>query len=121
MDVTATAPNNFIVSVIDTHTSDTGTGGNVSITTGNLNVIGDPSSAVFFVDSGTTGPAGGHGGDITFTARNIELNNTFVNSGDFIARAIGPEAAGSGGNITITADVLHLTAGRQRPFIIWLA
>src|SRR6185503_12964992 len=28
MDVTATAPNNFIVSVIDTHTSDTGTGGN---------------------------------------------------------------------------------------------
>lgn len=97
--------------LIDTHTSGNGKAGNVNIATnGNLDVMGQQTGPMFFIDSGTIGPDSGHGGDITIAATNITLNSVQINSGDFIARALSNEAGGSGGNVTIAADTLNMSS-----------
>ncbi|MEO7860612.1 MAG: filamentous hemagglutinin N-terminal domain-containing protein [Nitrospirales bacterium] len=96
--------------LIDTHTSGSGKAGNVSIeTTGNLNVTGQPTGPLFFIDSGTVGLDGGHGGDVMMSAENIRLENANINSGDNVAVNSLQHAAGSGGKVTITTDTLSMT------------
>lgn len=96
--------------IIDTHTSGSGTAGTVSIkTTGNLNVTGQPTGPLFFIDSGTVGLDGGHGGDVTMTAENIRLQNANISTGDEIAINSLQDSSGSGGHVTITADTLAMT------------
>ncbi|WNM60745.1 two-partner secretion domain-containing protein [Candidatus Nitrospira neomarina] len=108
LDATSSSLDLFF-SLIDTHTSGSGTGGQVSITTpGELNVTGNPTGQMFFIDTGTRGDGGGHGGAISIAAGNIQLENTSINSGDFIARQLD-FALGSGGDVTIIADTLQMT------------
>jgi filamentous hemagglutinin family protein len=96
--------------LIDTHTSDRGRGGSVTIqTSGDLTVTGNPIGQMYYLDSGMIGTAGGKGGNVTLASKNIQLANTRINSGDFLARNIGNEATGSGGNISISADTVRLT------------
>lgn len=96
--------------LIDTHTSGSGMAGNVSIETiGNLNVTGQPTGPLFFIDSGTVGFDGGHGGDVTMSAENIRLQNANISTGDFVATNSLQDSAGSGGNVRITADTLSMT------------
>jgi len=61
-----------------------------------------------FIDSGTTGLAGGTGGNVTITAGNIKLQKANINTGDLVARSLFQDAVGSGGNLSITADTFQL-------------
>jgi large exoprotein involved in heme utilization and adhesion len=95
--------------LIDTHTSGSGKGGDVTITaTGNLIATGPILNNLFLIDSGTTGLAGGTGGDVTIKAQNIQLTRSSINTGDFVARNLFQDAVGSGGNLSITADTFQL-------------
>ncbi|MEK7764202.1 MAG: filamentous hemagglutinin N-terminal domain-containing protein [Nitrospirota bacterium] len=110
LDVSATALDNFIVSAIDTHTSGSGKAGDVRITaTKNLKATSDNSGLIFFIDSGTIGPDGGHGGNVTLNAKNVDIQQAQINTGDYVAVNSFEDAAGSGGNLTINADSLSLT------------
>jgi filamentous hemagglutinin family protein len=96
-------------SLIDTHTSGNGKGGDVKITaTGDLIGTGLPNNFLFLIDSGTTGLAGGTGGDVTIKAQTIQLTHSSINTGDFVARNLFQDAAGSGGNLSITTDSFEL-------------
>jgi large exoprotein involved in heme utilization and adhesion len=91
--------------LIDTHTSGSGKGGDINITaTGNLIGTGPPINILFLLDSGTTGLAGGTGGDVTIKTQNVQLSHSLINTGDFLARNLFQDAVGSGGNLSITAD-----------------
>ncbi|MEO8324896.1 MAG: filamentous hemagglutinin N-terminal domain-containing protein, partial [Nitrospirota bacterium] len=108
-NLSATSSAEPLFALIDTHTTGSGTGGQVRITTpGDLNVTGNQTGQMYFIDSGTIGENGGHGGGITIAAGKVQLENTSINSGDFIARQID-FALGSGGDVTITADTLQMT------------
>jgi filamentous hemagglutinin family protein len=97
--------------LIDTHTSDDGRGGNVNImtypdsATGNLFVSGTVTTGFRFIDSGTAGT--GTGGDVTVDAKNIDLELTAITTGDFVARQDFIEPSGSAGNLTIAAESLE--------------
>ena len=94
--------------LIDTHTSGSGKGGDVTITTiGNLIAAG-PSSSMYLIDSGTTGLAGGTGGNVAVSAQNVTLQRASINTGDFVAAARFEDVVGSGGNLSITADTLQV-------------
>ncbi|BFU96581.1 MAG: protein of unknown function [Nitrospira sp.] len=109
-DITGTAINSFLFSVIDTHTSGSGRAGNVAIDTGDLNFTAIQFAGVpIFVDSGTIGPNGGHGGDISIRAHNFTANDTVINSGNSLALQLGEESTGSAGNISISADSLQFS------------
>ena len=115
MDVTATTLNNFLFSVIDTHTSGPapgpGNAGNVTIetTTGGLALTGDPFGLALFIDSGTTGQ--GRGGDVTITAtgQSVQMQDIYLSTGNFVANIFGEDATGAAGNVAISADSVHLT------------
>jgi large exoprotein involved in heme utilization and adhesion len=93
--------------LIDTHTSGVGRAGNVSATTGNLQMSYQLAGVALFIDSGTAGA--GHGGDVAITAQNVALEGTGISTGDFTARTLSQDASGSAGNVTITTDSLQLT------------
>ncbi len=105
MEVTAQAED--FLSVIDTHTSGAGRGGNVNVTTGDLQATGTGLETLF--DTGTIGTAGGQGGDINISATNIRLKTITMNTGVLTALFLGEEATGSAGNVTMTADTIQLT------------
>lgn len=110
MDITATAVDSFLYSVIDTHTSGSGNAGNVRINTGDLTVRGDPLGGLtLFIESGTSGINPGRGGDVTIMARTIEVQDTSVSTGNLSAFLLGEGGAGTGGNVTVTADSLKMT------------
>jgi filamentous hemagglutinin family protein len=110
MDMTGTAINSFLFSVIDTHTSGSGKAGNVSIDTGDLNFTAIQFAGLpFFIDSGTIGPNGGHGGDISIRAHNFTASDTGINSGNTMALQFGEESTGSAGNLSISAESLQFT------------
>jgi filamentous hemagglutinin family protein len=110
LDVAGAALDNFIVSVIDTHTSGSGKAGDVSITaTDHLTVAGENGVLIYFIDSGTVGPDGGHGGNVELQAKNMDFQFTNINTGDNVALNNFEEAAGSGGNLIINATSLNLT------------
>ncbi len=110
MDMTGTAIDSFLFSVIDTHTSGSGKAGNVNIDTGDLNFTAIQFAGLpFFIDSGTTGANGGQGGDINIHAHNFTANDTGINSGNGLALQFGEESTGSAGNISISADSLQFT------------
>jgi filamentous hemagglutinin family protein len=107
-EITGTAIDSFLFSVIDTHTSGPGKAGNVSIDTGELNFTAIQFAGMpMFVDSGTISPNGGHGGDITIRAHNFIANDTAINSGNTLALQLGEDSTGSAGNISITANSLE--------------
>ena len=107
-DLTGTAIDSFIFSVIDTHTSGSGKAGNVSIATGDLTVTGISIGGFpFFIDGGTIGPTGGHGGDISITAHAFNAQDTLVNSGNSLALQVGEESTGSAGNVSMSVDSLQ--------------
>ncbi|NOU09780.1 MAG: filamentous hemagglutinin N-terminal domain-containing protein [Nitrospira sp.] len=96
--------------LIDTHTTSTGQAGPVNVkATGNLNVIGQPTGPMFFIDSGMIESESGNGGDVSIAARNIGLQYAQINTGDFVARLLSKESGGSGGNLTITADTINMS------------
>jgi filamentous hemagglutinin family protein len=108
LDITGTAINSFLFSVIDTHTSGSGKAGNVTIDTGDLNFTAVQFAGMpMFIDSGTIGPNGGHGGDITLRAHNFTANDTAINSGNTLALQLGEDSTGSAGNISISAESLQ--------------
>lgn len=96
----------FYPAVISTVNSGTGgRGGDVNITTGNLNATGDPFGFAFFIDSGKAGD--GPGGNITIEADNFQMQDIFLNTGDnFDFDPFDP--TGIAGNVTIRADELGL-------------
>ena len=95
-----------IFALIDSRTLGDGTGGNVSIKTGNLRVAG-PSGLFYFVDSGVQGA--GRGGDVTINANAIDLTGTTIGTGAERAAGLGIEASGPSGNLTFDADSLRTT------------
>jgi len=110
LDATSTADSLF--ALIDTHTSGMGKGGDVSIAaTGNLTVTGSSSNQMFFIDSGTTGLAGGTGGSVTITAMagNVQLVSSNINTGDLVAQQTNQDSSGSGGDVMIAADTFQMT------------
>lgn len=110
MDMTGTAIDSFLFSVIDTHTSGSGKAGNVNIDTGDLNFTAIQFAGLpFFIDSGTIGSNGGLGGDISIRAHNFTAADTGINSGNSLALQVGEESTGSAGNISISADSLQFT------------
>ena len=106
----ATSTSEEIFSLLDTHTSGTGRGGNVSITADNVIVAGlAGTNAFFFIDSGTGGS--GRGGDVTITAASIDLDHTTISTGDFLAINTLEDpstVSGSAGNIQITGNSLQV-------------
>ena len=107
-DITGTAINSFLFSVIDTHTSGSGRAGNVNIDTGDLNFTAVQFAGLpMFIDSGTISSNGGHGGDITIRAHNFNANDTAINSGNTLALQLGEDSTGSAGDISITANSLQ--------------
>ena len=98
-----------IIPIIDTHTSASGTAGDVTISlTGTLKSTGDPFAGGFFIDTGTLGADGGQGGNVTINAKHINLENGIISTGDFISGLIGEDAAGSAGKFTTNAETLRL-------------
>lgn len=96
--------------LIDTHTTGIGQAGPIHIrATGNLNVSGQPTGPMFFLDSGMLGTDSGNGGDVTVSARNVHLQHTRINTGDLVARLLSEESGGSGGNLTITTDTINIS------------
>jgi len=75
--------------LIDTHTEGAGNGGNVTLNTGELTVMGN------FIMSGTAGA--GNGGNVTVNADTVNLQTANIDTGDAI---LGGE--GSGGDVTFT-------------------
>jgi len=111
-NLNATSTADSLFALIDTHTSGRGKGGDVSIAaTGNLTVTGSSSNQMFFIDSGTTGLAGGTGGSVTITATagNVQLVRSSINTGDFVAQQTGQDSSGSGGDVMIAADTFQMT------------
>ena len=111
-NLNATSTADSLFALIDTHTSGSGKGGDVSIAaTGNLTATGSSSNLMFFIDSGTTGLAEGAGGGVTITATtgNVQLVSSSINTGDFVATQTGQESSGSGGDVTIAADTFQQT------------
>ena len=107
MDVLIREGSFFFGPVIDSVTLGTGQAGSVNITTGVLEVTGDPFGFAFFIDSGNAGD--GLGGDVTITADNFTMKHAFLNTGDnFNFRPFPP--IGPAGNLTIFADVLDFTS-----------
>jgi filamentous hemagglutinin family protein len=105
-----TAPTQDMLMVIDSHTSDSGRGGNVTLTTGDLTVTGDPFGGItFFINSGTTGIDAGHGGNVTIKANEFHMEAASISTGNSVALQLGEEATGSGGNVTISADSLQFS------------
>lgn len=90
--------------LVDTHASNNGKAGNITIETGNLNVTG-PSGLFYFLDSGVQ--ADGHGGNATITADTINLTGTTISTGAERAAGRLIEASGPSGNLTIDADSLR--------------
>jgi len=94
------------VSLIDSHTSGTGHGGNVTIGTGTgrltVNAIPTAEGRVF-ITSGTGRE--GDGGKVTITAGDIELTETTIDTGNNLLGG-----AGSGGALKISASSLVLDA-----------
>jgi filamentous hemagglutinin family protein len=112
MDLTGSAPNNFMVSVIDSHTSGSGKAGDVSITAANnLTMAAHDFSLVVAIDSGTTGASVNEakGGNVTLTAKSISLQGAQINTGIFLDSFTGVRGPGSGGNLTITTDSLKMS------------
>ena len=106
--ITSTADSSF--ASIDTHTSGSGKGGDVTIIApGKLTATGGLSNQMYFVDSGTAPSAEGTGGSATITAGKVELTRSSINTGDFIAQQGGENSPGPGGNVLITADTFHVT------------
>lgn len=109
MDVTATAQDSLIFSVIDTHTSSSGKAGSVGVRTGDLTVTGEILGGLpVFVDSGIIGNNGGHGGDINVMARTFNAQDTVINSGNAVGFEQEIPSTGQAGNIAISADSLQL-------------
>ena len=110
MNISGTAVDSFLYSIIDTHTSGSGNAGNVSIATGDLTVRGDPLGGLtLFIESGTSGINPGRGGDVTITARTIEFQDTSISTGNLSAVLLGEGGAGTAGKVTITADSVKMT------------
>ena len=114
MDITGTTLNNFAFSMIDTHTTGSGKAGDVSITTGDLTVAGDPFAFAFVIDSGTNGPEGGHGGDVVITAHTIQAQYAMLTTGTFnteffLDPLFTDNSTGSASNVTISADSLNMS------------
>ena len=96
--------------LIDTHTSETGRAGRVTIGTESLDAR-IANNGAYLIDSGTS--AEGNGNNVTVAATHVTLQNANINTGDFRAINSTPQnfnATGSGGNITINADTISLKA-----------
>jgi large exoprotein involved in heme utilization and adhesion len=108
--MTVMAPTQDTLTVIDSHTSGSGRGGNVTIGTGDLTVAGDPmGGTTFFINSGTIGVDGGHGGDVAITANRFQMDSANMSTGNSVAQLLGEDAIGSGGNVTISAETLQFS------------
>lgn len=109
-ELTASSTATDLFAIIDSHTSGSGNGGSVNISTSrNVNVTGTPDGFTLLADSGTIGTAGGRGGNVTITAEKVALTDAAINTGDTVARFTGQDAAGSGGNLTIEVNSLQLS------------
>jgi large exoprotein involved in heme utilization and adhesion len=96
-------------SLVDSHTSGDGRGGDVHIATSNLAVSGTTTPVFFFIDSGTAG--NGHGGNVTINATTVDLDFASISTGQFTSSALLTVTSGvngSAGNVAITADTLRL-------------
>jgi filamentous hemagglutinin family protein len=93
METVSTLPE--VVSLIDTHTEGAGNGGNVTLKTGEITVMGNPGGFDFFIMSGTAG--GGNGGNVTVHADTAHLQEARIDTGDAILGG-----GGSGGHVTFT-------------------
>lgn len=110
MDISGTAVDSFLYSIIDTHTSGSGNAGNVRINTGDLTVRGDPLGGLtLFIESGTSGTNPGRGGDVMITTHTIETQDTSISTGNLSAFLLGQGGASYGGNVSITADSVKMT------------
>jgi len=110
VDISGTAVDSFLYSIIDTHTSGSGNSGKVSIATADLTVRGDPFGGLtLFIESGTSGVNPGRGGDVTITARTVEAQDTSISTGNLSAFLLGEGGAGTAGNVSITADSVKMT------------
>jgi filamentous hemagglutinin family protein len=94
-----TSSSEDLVTLIDTHTSGTGTAGNVAITTtGNLHA----TNFNFFIDSGSAGT--GDGGAVDIVGANILIEGPIIATGDFLfGQLLEQDVTGSAGDLSMTA------------------
>jgi len=101
----------FYFSLIDTHTSGSGTAGRVNITAaGTIQATGEKQGGMYLIDSGTIGLDGGHGGEVVIVAEQLQLADANITTGDWIANNNGVYTTGSGGDVTIIADTIQLNS-----------
>jgi filamentous hemagglutinin family protein len=81
-----------------------GSGGNITIETGNL-VVADGGQ----ISSGTFGS--GNAGSVTVTAKSVELSGGSVFGGSGLFSPVAPGATGNGGILTIDTESLKITNG----------
>ncbi|MDH5666755.1 MAG: filamentous hemagglutinin N-terminal domain-containing protein [Nitrospira sp.] len=95
----STSATDSLVALIDTHTSGTGTAGNVDIRTGHLLT----TNGAFFIDTGTAGV--GHGGNVSIQGTNVTIEGPNLATGNFRFGILQWEnVSGSAGNLTIKAS-----------------